>query len=133
MAAHTFPSCLGASWVFWHSVLAAVFSAVATAIIFNRVLGKPEGVAWLAGAFMFAGFITHLTLDEIYSVDVMDTRIKSSFGTALKLFIADNRGFARDGISHRASDHGVALDDNIRRGPWLALHVERAAATALAD
>ena len=70
----------------WHSVLAAVFSAVATAIIFNRVLGKPEGVAWLAGAFMFAGFITHLTLDEIYSVDVMDTRIKSSFGTALKLF-----------------------------------------------
>ena len=70
----------------WHSILAAVFSAVATAIIFNRVLGKPEGVAWLAGAFMFAGFITHLTLDEIYSVDVMDTRIKSSFGTALKLF-----------------------------------------------
>ena len=70
----------------WHSILAAVFSAVATAIVFNRVLGKPEGVAWLAGAFMFAGFITHLTLDEIYSVDVMDTRIKSSFGTALKLF-----------------------------------------------
>src|SRR5262249_24207049 len=27
-----------------------------------------------------------LILDEIYSVDVMDTRIKSSFGTALKLF-----------------------------------------------
>jgi hypothetical protein len=55
-----------------------------TAIIFNRVLGRPEGVAWLAGAFMFAGYITHLTLDEIYSVDVMDTRIKASFGTALK-------------------------------------------------
>ena len=70
----------------WHSILAAVFSAVVTAIIFNRVLGRPEGVAWLAGAFMFAGYITHLTLDEIYSVDVMDTRIKSSFGTALKLF-----------------------------------------------
>lgn len=69
----------------WHSILAAVFSAVVTAIIFNRVLGRPEGVAWLAGAFMFAGYITHLTLDEIYSVDVMDTRIKASFGTALKL------------------------------------------------
>jgi len=37
------------------------------------------------------GYITHLTLDEIYSVDVMDTRIKSSFGTALKLF--DRRHF----------------------------------------
>jgi hypothetical protein len=70
----------------WHSILAAVFSAVATAIIFNKLLGRPEGVAWLAAAFMFVGYITHLTLDEIYSVDVMDTRVKSSFGTALKLF-----------------------------------------------
>ncbi|WP_291164843.1 metal-dependent hydrolase [Hyphomicrobium sp.] len=70
----------------WHSILAAVFSSVATAIVFRYLLGKPEGVSWLAAAFMFVGYITHLTLDEIYSVDVMDTRIKSSFGTALKFF-----------------------------------------------
>jgi hypothetical protein len=70
----------------WHSILAGVFCSVATAVIFNRALGKPEGVSWLAAVFMFVGYLTHLTLDEIYSVDVMDTRIKSSFGTALKLF-----------------------------------------------
>lgn len=70
----------------WHSILAAVFCSVVTAIIFRYLLGKPDGVSWLAAAFMFVGYITHLTLDEIYSVDVMDTRIKSSFGTALKLF-----------------------------------------------
>ncbi|MBN9246290.1 MAG: metal-dependent hydrolase [Hyphomicrobium sp.] len=70
----------------WHSILAAVFSSVATAIVFRHLLDRPEGVSWLAAAFMFVGYITHLTLDEIYSVDVMDTRIKSSFGTALKLF-----------------------------------------------
>jgi hypothetical protein len=35
---------------------------------------------------MGAGYLTHLILDEIYSVDVMDTRVKASFGTALKLF-----------------------------------------------
>jgi hypothetical protein len=70
----------------WHSVLAGVFSAAATAVVFYCALGKHEGVAWLAGGFMFIGFLVHLTLDEIYSVDVMDTRIKSSFGTALKLF-----------------------------------------------
>ncbi len=70
----------------WHSLLAAVFCSVATAIVFRHLLGKPDGVSWLAAAFMFVGYITHLTLDEIYSVDVMDTRIKSSFGTALKLF-----------------------------------------------
>jgi hypothetical protein len=70
----------------WHSIIAAVFSSVTTAIVFRHLLGKPDGVAWLAAAFMFIGYLTHLTLDEMYSVDVMDTRIKSSFGTALKLF-----------------------------------------------
>jgi hypothetical protein len=35
---------------------------------------------------MFIGYLTHLVLDEMYSVDVMDTRVKASFGTALKLF-----------------------------------------------
>ncbi len=70
----------------WHSILAAIFCSVTTAIVFRHLLGKPDGVAWLAAAFMFVGYITHLTLDEMYSVDVMDTRIKSSFGTALKFF-----------------------------------------------
>jgi len=70
----------------WHSILAAIFSAGATAVVFYYVLGRHEGVAWLAGAFLFLGFITHLILDELYSVDVMDTRVKASFGTALKLF-----------------------------------------------
>lgn len=70
----------------WHSILAAFFSAGATAVVFYYVLGRHEGVAWLAGAFLFIGYITHLILDEVYSVDVMDTRVKASFGTALKLF-----------------------------------------------
>jgi hypothetical protein len=70
----------------WHSLLAGVFCSVATAIVFSRVLQRPDGVAWLAGGFMMVGYIVHLVLDELYSVDVMDTRIKSSFGTALKIF-----------------------------------------------
>jgi hypothetical protein len=69
----------------WHSILGGTFSAVATAIVFHHVLDRPEGVAWLAAGFLFIGYLVHLALDEIYSVDVMDTRIKSSFGTALKL------------------------------------------------
>jgi hypothetical protein len=70
----------------WHSILAALFSAGATAVVFYYVLGRHEGVAWLAGGFVFIGYLTHLVLDEVYSVDVMDTRVKASFGTALKLF-----------------------------------------------
>ncbi len=69
----------------WHSLVGAAFCAVVTAIVFSRLLGKPDGVAWLAAAFMFIGCVTHLILDEVYSVDVLDTRIKASFGTALKL------------------------------------------------
>lgn len=68
----------------WHSLLAAVFFACLTAIVFHWMLGRHPGVAWLGGGFMFAGYITHLALDEMYSVDLMDRRLKLSFGSALK-------------------------------------------------
>ncbi len=70
----------------WHSVVAGLLFWFLTAVVFHRLLGFHEGVSWLAGGFMFVGFITHLVLDELYSVDVYDTRIKASFGTALKVY-----------------------------------------------
>jgi len=82
---HTLFHRLSAHRGIWHSLLAGVFVSVVTAIAYYRVLGRPEGVAWLAAGFMFIGYLTHLVLDEIYSVDVMDRRIKASFGTALKV------------------------------------------------
>jgi hypothetical protein len=81
----------------WHSVLAMIFCAFVTACIFKYLLGRDEQVAWLAAGFLAVGFLTHLILDEIYSVDVMDTRIKASFGTALKLF------------DHRHLGHSAAM------------------------
>ncbi len=70
----------------WHSILAGLLFWFLTAIVFKEVLGRHEGVAWLAGGFLFVGYITHLVLDEIFSVDVLDTRLKASFGSALKLY-----------------------------------------------
>jgi len=70
----------------WHSLLAAVFCGCLTAVIYSRLLGRNEGVAWLAAGFLVVGYLTHLVLDEIYSVDIMDAHIKASFGTAIKLF-----------------------------------------------
>jgi hypothetical protein len=70
----------------WHSLLAMLLCAFVTAWIFSTLLGRDDGVAWLGAAFMAVGYLTHLVLDELYSVDVMDTRVKSSFGTAVKLF-----------------------------------------------
>ena len=69
----------------WHSLLALVFVSLVTTLVFKYILNEYDGIAWLAGGFMGIGFLTHLILDEIYSVDVMDTRLKASFGTALKL------------------------------------------------
>jgi LexA-binding, inner membrane-associated putative hydrolase len=68
----------------WHTIAAALVCSFATAIFFYYVLGRPDGVGWLAAGFMFIGYLTHLTLDEIYSVDVLGAHIKKSFGTALK-------------------------------------------------
>ena len=76
----------------WHSILAAVFCSAITAVVYYYLLRRHEGVAWLAAAFMFLGFLTHLILDEMYSVDVMDVRVKQSFGTAVKLLDAKHWG-----------------------------------------
>jgi membrane-bound metal-dependent hydrolase YbcI (DUF457 family) len=76
----------------YHSILAAVFFAFLPAAAYKYLLKRPDGVAWLAATFMFIGYLVHLTLDEIYSVDVMDTRLKASFGTALKLIDGKHPG-----------------------------------------
>jgi hypothetical protein len=83
--AHAFFHRLSAHRGIWHSLLASAFCGCATATVYATVLGRPAGVAWLAAGFMVIGYLTHLILDELYSVDVMDTRLKASFGTALKI------------------------------------------------
>lgn len=70
----------------WHSIVAGLFWWFLTAIVFYYVLGTHEGVAWLAGGFMFIGYLSHLLLDEIYSVNLLGQRLKRSFGSAMKLF-----------------------------------------------
>ncbi|MGQ0457139.1 MAG: metal-dependent hydrolase [Hyphomicrobium sp.] len=112
----------------WHSILAAVFSSVATAVVYYHVLGRHEGVAWLAAAFMMAGFLTHLALDEMYSVDVMDTRVKASFGTALKLIDMRHLGAsaamaaATAGVLFVAPPTKTFVDGVASKSLWTGLH-----------
>lgn len=42
--------------------------------------------SWLFGMFLTFGCLVHLLLDEIYSFDFKNKTIKSSLGTAIKLF-----------------------------------------------
>lgn len=66
-----------------HSLLAGVmFSLVAVHVA--NLSGTNDVFAWSAGVFVLIGFLTHLSLDELYSVDLSNLEVKRSFGTALK-------------------------------------------------
>src|SRR5262249_50646196 len=49
-----------------------------------HLFGLATVTSWLIGCFVALGYMIHLLLDEIYSVDITGARIKKSFGTALK-------------------------------------------------
>jgi membrane-bound metal-dependent hydrolase YbcI (DUF457 family) len=69
----------------FHSLLAALFFwFLATAVAYHG-FAMPAFNAWLLGCFVGMGYIIHLTLDELYSVDLMGATLKKSFGTALKI------------------------------------------------
>ncbi|MEA3278225.1 MAG: metal-dependent hydrolase [Pseudomonadota bacterium] len=70
----------------WHSWLAALLVAMATADAAYHLFRMSAWESWLCGVFVFLGYLTHLCLDEIASVDLLNNRIKRSFGTALKPF-----------------------------------------------
>ncbi len=91
----------------FHSLLAGGFFMALTTIIFDRVFGEPPSLAWLTGLFVLIGFIIHLVLDEIYSVDIEGAAIKKSFGTALKLF--DYHSWRASGLMAAAFASLVAL------------------------
>jgi hypothetical protein len=74
----------------WHSWIAGLASGLAAVLIFYYVFDRPDGVAWLAGGFLFIGYLTHLVLDEMYSVDVIGNHIKKSFGTAFRPYDSRN-------------------------------------------
>lgn len=70
----------------WHSWLAIAAVALATINIAYWQWHLPSESAWIAGLMIGIGYLTHLCLDELYSVDLFNRRLKRSFGTALKPF-----------------------------------------------
>jgi hypothetical protein len=70
----------------WHSWLAAGFAALCAVNGVFHFLDFSAWESWLVGFFVALGYLTHLCLDEIASVDLLGNRVKRSFGTALKPF-----------------------------------------------
>ena len=68
-----------------HSIPAGLIAGLLTVLLADGVFDAGPVTAWTAGVFVFGGFLVHLILDEIYSVDLMGIRVKRSFGTAFNL------------------------------------------------
>lgn len=69
----------------FHSIVAALFFWFLTTVLCFHFLDGEELLSWTVGFFVFFGYIVHLSLDELFSVDLTNNQIKRSFGTALEL------------------------------------------------
>lgn len=92
----------------WHSLLAGALCGLATATLSFNLLNQPAWLAWSHGVAVLAGFVIHLSLDEVYSVDLEGARLKRSFGTALKL-----------GDSRRPMSNLLMLIATLTLVPWV--------------
>jgi hypothetical protein len=70
----------------FHSIPVALIWGVITAIVMHLFFGLNALVSWVYGVMITWGYLVHLVLDEVYSVDLNNRRMKRSFGTAFKLF-----------------------------------------------
>jgi hypothetical protein len=79
-----FNACTSHRGIF-HSLLAAAFFSLCTVSLSTHLFGQSHAIAWLQGAFVGLGYLVHLLLDELFSVDLLNQRLKLSFGSALKI------------------------------------------------
>jgi len=73
----------------FHSIPAGLVFWFSFTLLFYYIFHYNYLISWYFGIFVFLGYITHLILDEIYSIDLKGQRIKKSFGTAFKFWSKD--------------------------------------------
>ncbi len=69
-----------------HSLLAGITFSLVTTNISIYLLNSSLQTGFLAGLFLACGFLTHLILDEAFSINFAGARLKKSFGSAIKPF-----------------------------------------------
>ncbi|HZU35921.1 MAG TPA: metal-dependent hydrolase, partial [Gemmataceae bacterium] len=77
----------GAAWLFkhltvhrgmFHSIPAA---AIAAELAFLADNGAPDMARWAVAGGVFLGYVSHLVLDEVYSIDARGLKIRKSAGS----------------------------------------------------
>jgi hypothetical protein len=74
----------------FHSIPAALASGLIAGIIGEQLFHLSPMNSWLSIFFVVEGYLSHLLLDEIYSIEFSSARIKWTFGSACKLISLDN-------------------------------------------
>lgn len=69
----------------FHSLPAALLAGLLGVSACYHGLGLSALEAWLGGLFVCFGYLVHLLLDEVYSVNLFGARQRRSLGTAFKL------------------------------------------------
>lgn len=67
-----------------HSLPAGLFAMMLAVWLAWAALGLAPPLAWGIGVFLLLGFLVHLVLDELASVDLLGRRVKRSLGSAFK-------------------------------------------------
>ncbi len=73
-----------------HSIPAAVMFLFGTILVLHKGFRLPTGQSWLGGLFFFGGYLFHLLLDELTSLNLFGLGNKKSLGTACKLYDKKN-------------------------------------------
>jgi len=73
-----------------HSVPMGVLLGYSLSLVFQHILLYEQLFSLLCGLFLFCGFIIHLILDEIISLNAFGMSFKKSLGTAFKFYEKEN-------------------------------------------
>ncbi|ETR70216.1 MAG: hypothetical protein OMM_03400 [Candidatus Magnetoglobus multicellularis str. Araruama] len=74
----------------FHSIPAALAFGLTVGIICDQFFHMSPMKSWISSFFVFVGYLSHLILDEIYSIEFSSARIKWTFGSACKLLSIDS-------------------------------------------
>ncbi|NGZ29535.1 MAG: hypothetical protein G8345_21930 [Magnetococcales bacterium] len=69
-----------------HSVPMAMISGLLAVLLFHYWFRFSLSLSWLAAGFVFLGFIGHLLLDELYSLNLFGAGQRMALGSAFKFF-----------------------------------------------
>ncbi len=74
-----------------HSIPSGILFWFLTSFILYKFFHFDVKSSYLIGMCLFIGYLIHLILDEIYSVDISGKKLKKSFGSAFKLYSRSNK------------------------------------------